>query len=54
MWVRGLKLLPFPIPRRGVLVAPHVGAWIETDNEKIRCLGDPVAPHVGAWIETRT
>ena len=34
------------------MVAPYVGAWIETTNgcstEKI-CL---VAPYVGAWIET--
>ena len=34
-------------------VAPHVGAWIETekthpDNDEAQ-----VAPHVGAWIETQ-
>ena len=34
------------------MVAPHVGAWIETTL----LVGMPipllVAPHVGAWIET--
>ncbi len=35
------------------LVAPHAGAWIETDL--ITYEGDSpeeVAPHAGAWIET--
>ena len=33
-------------------VAPHVGAWIET-NEAQRMSNELfVAPHVGAWIET--
>ena len=34
------------------MVAPHVGAWIETPAPRPRheCL--LVAPHVGAWIET--
>ena len=34
------------------LVAPYVGAWIETRSSlcvRLRCL---VAPYVGAWIET--
>ena len=35
-----------------IIVAPFVGAWIETSaytNVKNRCV---VAPFVGAWIET--
>ena len=35
-----------------MLVAPYVGAWIETNS----VFGNPwlsdVAPYVGAWIET--
>ena len=35
-----------------MVVAPHVGAWIETIE--VFSLPSPVyvAPHVGAWIET--
>ena len=33
-------------------VAPHAGAWIETDIEGLTVLGPRVAPHAGAWIET--
>ena len=33
-------------------VAPHVGAWIETDREHTESRCHQVAPHVGAWIET--
>ena len=52
VWVRGLKRrLPegFKKPR---VVAPRVGAWIET--YKSITLGNSlfVAPRVGAWIET--
>ena len=34
------------------MVAPHAGAWIETQllPEHLLCL--LVAPHAGAWIET--
>ena len=51
MWVRGLK------HRTGIfgelyLVAPHVGAWIETDQDNRDRQSVTVAPHVGAWIET--
>ena len=52
MWVRGLKLLRNHQINLRKVVAPHVGAWIETtviDDVK-RLHG--VAPHVGAWIET--
>ena len=35
------------------MVAPHVGAWIETRLELDLTLPHlSVAPHVGAWIET--
>ena len=34
------------------LVAPHVGAWIETLEVSNNWLAVSVAPHVGAWIET--
>ena len=33
-------------------VAPHVGAWIETQFAGASVLDIEVAPHVGAWIET--
>ena len=34
------------------LVAPYVGAWIETCGFYEGCLEMNVAPYVGAWIET--
>ena len=34
------------------IVAPHVGAWIETITKSLPCGSSWVAPHVGAWIET--
>ncbi len=33
-------------------VAPHAGAWIETETGIAICTDRPVAPHAGAWIET--
>ena len=33
-------------------VAPHVGAWIETQPSRTSPRKMEVAPHVGAWIET--
>ena len=36
----------------GTLVAPHAGAWIETQTQPLQRLGSGVAPHAGAWIET--
>ena len=33
-------------------VAPRVGAWIETDSNRIKYHKGQVAPRVGAWIET--
>ena len=34
------------------MVAPHVGAWIETRSANKIVNQNFVAPHVGAWIET--
>ena len=34
------------------LVAPYVGAWIETSQVSEFSLPTEVAPYVGAWIET--
>ena len=34
------------------IVAPYVGAWIETDILPEKLLSIFVAPYVGAWIET--
>ena len=34
------------------MVAPRVGAWIETKTVAIFREADRVAPRVGAWIET--
>jgi len=37
-----------------IVVAPHAGAWIETEHQKRERLNQFVAPHAGAWIETST
>ena len=34
------------------IVAPYVGAWIETYDEFLTSFFNGVAPYVGAWIET--
>ena len=52
MWERGLKH-----PRKEqstfcYMVAPHVGAWVETGNSICAVMSSRVAPHVGAWVET--
>ena len=36
----------------GSIVAPYVGAWIETSSTTSTACGVSVAPYVGAWIET--
>ena len=33
-------------------VAPHAGAWIETNVTVELVINLKVAPHAGAWIET--
>ena len=35
-----------------MLVAPRVGAWIETSSFEQPYYNEAVAPRVGAWIET--
>ena len=49
---RGLKqaIVAQGNPRH--LVAPHAGAWIETQFPTLIALPINVAPHAGAWIET--
>ena len=34
------------------MVAPHTGAWIETEKLDYCVFTESVAPHTGAWIET--
>ena len=36
------------------MVAPYVGAWIETSSYARKYALNGVAPYVGAWIETFT
>ena len=52
MWERGLKLKIYKTLIKVSLVAPHVGAWIETITTHLKENTKWVAPHVGAWIET--
>ena len=51
MWVRGLKQTVNDLLKH-FLVAPYVGAWIETYLYLYHHQRDFVAPYVGAWIET--
>ena len=51
-WERGLKLMIRQISIPLVIVAPFVGAWIETLNLPVQFSFNFVAPFVGAWIET--
>ena len=52
MWVRGLKPPISPDEPEVTMVAPRVGAWIETSLQKQVDEFGKVAPRVGAWIET--
>ena len=52
VWVRGLKQPLLFQCRRNCVVAPRVGAWIETEINNIDSYFKTVAPRVGAWIET--
>ena len=52
VWVRGLKLYLVSHAALRRLVAPRVGAWIETCRYWSNILRLAVAPRVGAWIET--
>ena len=53
MWVRGLKHISDSRRNGNILVAPRVGAWIETNSTNGSYSCRWVAPRVGAWIETR-
>ncbi len=49
----GLKLCSKTCKNAYVLVAPHAGVWIETqDTNSAMFLLPSVAPHAGVWIET--
>ena len=52
MWVRGLKQSMQNKTFKQLLVAPYVGAWIETISRHVLNVLHRVAPYVGAWIET--
>ena len=52
MWVRGLKHSRHKGRQAVTLVAPYVGAWIETCQLVYPYILYFVAPYVGAWIET--
>ena len=49
--MRGLKCEDSLSLAHGLIVAPHVGAWIEISSDRVKCVLGRVAPHVGAWIE---
>ena len=52
--MRGLKLFCLRHCSSQNVVAPCVGAWIETTAINVAYVGGiDVAPCVGAWIETR-
>ena len=51
-WVRGLKLYLYLSSLFSSVVAPYVGAWIETLSITWYAVRHTVAPYVGAWIET--
>ena len=51
-WARGLKPEKAQITLASHLVAPRVGAWIETRGKNPLSIDQAVAPRVGAWIET--
>ncbi len=44
MRARGLKLGGLPKDTRQIRVAPHAGAWIETNIRPRKCRYDGVAP----------
>ena len=54
MWVRGLKQNFQTLAQEMQVVAPRVGAWIETSSVSPFYVDLTVAPRVGAWIETIT
>ena len=52
VWVRGLKPINMRDGSLICIVAPRVGAWIETVSKATIDEAPQVAPRVGAWIET--
>ena len=54
VWVRGLKHRIDLVFYTLIIVAPRVGAWIETTMTEDHVSTCNVAPRVGAWIETTT
>ena len=52
VWVRGLKHQMGALRHVNEVVAPRVGAWIETSPSLRGWRFGCVAPRVGAWIET--
>ena len=52
-WERGLKPGQLMVVLHGLVVAPFVGAWIETFRDRHESVICIVAPFVGAWIETQ-
>ena len=53
-WERGLKQIIDGCYFYSQIVAPFVGAWIETSGSAGLMVSTVVAPFVGAWIETLT
>ena len=51
-WVRGLKHNFLSFFKGCVIVAPYMGAWIETYIQTFQPKYLSVAPYMGAWIET--
>ena len=49
--MRGLKYDNITSNKSIIIVAPHVGAWIEIGGFVTIAVRKRVAPHVGAWIE---
>ena len=50
-WIETLKVDPRIL--NPIVVAPYVGAWIETAVQEQMKHNQQVAPYVGAWIETK-
>ena len=52
--MRGLKQTEKEHQEKDKVVAPYVGAWIETHTIITHTIPEYVAPYVGAWIETKS
>ena len=49
-WVRGLKLPKSQYGDIAAVVAPYVGAWVETINWNMIYILLVVGPYLGAWV----